>query len=198
MSGFCSVTGNTPCHCPKKNAVTSIGSALLVDFKAALRKIFTDHGVYTLWLILESLPSQTPFSDVVTKRLLQNPKDISNLLVNIIGKDAAFLVQQLFTEHLILASKTFEPAKNGDQVTLNNILDKLYSNGDKIGEALASLNPVKLPIQYAKQLMRVHNEQVVQMVVKRLSNDISIVELYDHYYKHLLMMSDAIYEAFTN
>lgn len=198
MSNFCSITGNSNCDCVVKNAVNPIGSALLVDLKATLRKIFTDHGVYTLWLILESLPNKTSFADEVTKRLLRNPKDISNLLVNIIGNDAAFLVQQLFTEHLILASKTFEPAKNGDTNTLNMVLNKLFANGDKIGEALSTLNPIKLPVAYTKQLMRTHNEQVVQMVTKRLSKDSSIVELYDHYYKHLLIMSDAIYEAFTN
>jgi len=198
MSSFCSVTGNTPCQCSNKNAVNPIGSALLVDLKGALRKVFTDHGFYTLWLILESLPSKTSFTNIVTQRLLRNPKDISNLLINIIGQEPAFLIQQLFTEHLILASKTFEPAKNNDNITLNNILNKLYINGDKIAESLSSLNPNKLHIQYTKQLMKVHNEQVLQLVVKRLSNDDLIVELYDQYYKHLLIMSDAIYEAFTN
>lgn len=198
---YCAITGEPRCNCPSKLSTSYLGSALLVDMKAALRKMFTDHAVYTSWLVQTSSCTnivQGPIkeTDAVTTRLLKNPSDISTLLSPIIGKDKGSELSSLFTEHLTLAASTLSLAIQ--KKPLGTSLTKFYANGDKLGAFLGTFNTTKLSPKYAMSLMKQHNDHVIKLVTLRGEGKYQdYVTEYDEYYKHILTMSDAIYESLT-
>lgn len=195
MDSFCFISGDYPCNCPIKGAVTPLGSALLVDLKAVIRKIFTDHAVYTNWLIGDSLPSPRENIQPVITRLLRNPQDISNILEPIVGKEKSNVLGQLFTDHLILAATNLQSLSTPEY---KSVIGQFLANGDQIGNALANLNPHKLSADYAQKLMREHNEFLLKLISLRRTNNITeYINTYDNYYKHILMLADTIYETLT-
>jgi hypothetical protein len=152
--------------------------------------------VYTSWLITESLPILQPDNTAIATRLMKNPVDIGNLLDPVIGREEASSVRDLFTEHLELAAGALEPVRNNTTNLVNIAVHKLYSQGDRVGEALHNLNPNKLIKDYAIDMMRQHNEFVVKLAQLRANNEyVEYIETFDEYYKHMLMFSDMIYEA---
>lgn len=199
--GPCPVTGDSICTCGQKKYIkTKVGRAMLLDMKSALRKIFTDHAVYTNWLILESLPiknNSDKFLNSVVTRLLQNPSDIANLIQPIVGTTVASKVEKLFTEHLKLAAATLEPARNEMLKDLDTAIKLFYANGEEIGTLLGQINSYKLSGEDGRKLMQGHNEYVVKLVSKRKDLDDTYTVTYDEYYKHMLMFSDILYETFT-
>lgn len=198
MSKRCVITGDSQCSCEWNPSETPLGSAMLMDMKASIRKVFTDHAVYTNWLILDSLPNlNSEAVTATTNRLLQNPTDIGNLLTPIVGKSKSLRVEHLFTEHLKLAAKILTLINT--KQSIDKTVADFYKNGDEVAEGLSELNPTKLGLAYAKKLMHDHNEHVVQLVTIRTKKDYTgYIRRYDVYYKHILMFADSIYEALTN
>lgn len=191
----CPITGGK-CTCKDKRATSTMGQALLVDYKAALRKVFSDHAFYTSFLICESLPDKTGATKAVAKRLLENPNDISKLIEPVVGYELALPVKDEFTKHLKLAAATLEPLRIGNAGQVKVDVSKFLANGNDVARALSNLNPDKLPLSYVKELMKTHNNFVVKLATLRSKSQF---EEYNHvlddYYKHILMMSDCIYEA---
>lgn len=193
---FCRVTGKSDCKCNPKPNFHPIGSALMVDMKAALRSVFTDHAVYTSWLIVEKLPDDFPSSKFVATRLLRNPKDINDLLKYVIGENNGKLLEDLFTEHLTLAAGLLDLLLTNQSV--EKAVDKFLANGDKIGSFFHSFSPEKITLKWAQQLMRDHNNFVINLATLRKNeNWEEYIETYDRYFAHMMMFSDNIYELLT-
>jgi len=193
---LCPITGGKVCHCPGKTPTTIMGAALLIDMKSALRKVFTDHAVYTSTLISESLPILQPPAEAVTERLLKNPQDIADLIEPIVGSSKANAVKEQFSQHLLLAAGAVTEVREGNEETVANAVNNFYEQGDKLARALYELNTNKLNSNTVKKLIREHNEHVVQLATLRKSQeDHEYYAHYDIYYAHMLGISDALHGA---
>jgi len=163
------------------------------DFKANLRQVFTDHGVFTSQLIISSVPIVQPDSDSFKNKLLQNPTDIRVAIEPFVGVETALAVQNLFTEHLVLAATALEPVRNGDSVAIAAAVNNLLEQGDKVGAALGSVNPAKLSPQDAIDNMRTHNTFVAKLATLRQEGQYDeYVRVYTEYFNHLMGLSDAV------
>ncbi len=192
---ICSITGRRTCTC---DGTTPISNYIKTDLKAVLRKLFTDHVTYTNWLITASLPVLQPDVQPLIDRLLENPADIANLLLHIIGKESADVVEKVITDHLILANDALTAVREGDEEAVSIAVDDFYTQSDKFAAALSSLNPAKLPIDFAITMVKSHNEHVVHLAVLRSQRKYGeYINSFDDYYKHMLMFSDAVYETTT-
>ena len=193
----CPVTGGKRCHCNTLQ-IHQKATELPVDLRSAVRVIFTEHAVYTSYLILESLPTLDPDAAVVkalTERLLRNPHDMADLLAPKVGVTNATNVQQVFTKHLELAAATLEPARLGDTDKLTGAVTAFVTQGNDVARVLYSLNPSKLPLADMEKEMTTHNNLVVQLVTFRSKRNADYWSLYDFYYSHLLFLADTIYQA---
>jgi hypothetical protein len=191
----CKITGQSPCKCSKNKNKVVIDSN---DYRLALRKLFTDHAVYTGFAIIESLPVAQPNVPFVLARLLQNAPDIANLLEPIIGGVKANVVNQVITEHLKLAAATLEPVRNGETLLAEQAVNNFLAQGNVFADAVYSLNPAKLNQTEVRNMVRQHNDFVVQLVALRKDEKYAeFIKVADEYYKHMLMFSDALWEALS-
>jgi len=195
---FCPVTGDYPCQCKDKLAVTEIGAALLTDMKAVLRKLFSDHVNYTSLVVRSSVPQELPEAAADVKRLLKNPIDIANLLVNVVGAPLATEIKDAFTQHLILANSALKPVREGNTAGVQRAVAQFYEQGNTLADSLSKLNPSKLPQDYVLKLIREHNEFVVKLATLRQQRKYEEYnETFDKYYKHMLALADAVAESLT-
>jgi hypothetical protein len=198
MEKLCPITGDQHCKCKTNLAITPLGRALLVDTKAAVRKVFTDHLVFTNWVIIESVPELTDSQPIIVNRLLENPKDIAVLLRSIIGNELARKVEELFTVHLKLAAAALTPLREGNSKALNKAVTEFLEQGKELAAGLHALNPEKLSLAYADKLVSEHNQFVVDIATTRQKGEAKKhVNLYDEYFHHGLGFADAIYETLT-
>lgn len=187
---YCPITHEAHCKCLEE---TQGISALKVDMKSALRKLFTDHGVYTAF-VLKSIVDKQDDTKIFLNRLLLNQRDIGDQLKPIIGKKSGDLVTKVLTEHIKLAGDVIKAATYGGNLKQKMAL--LFENSDEVAEVLTSLNPEKLPYETTQEMFQSHNQFIVDLTLARIKKDyLKEQQLYDVYYNELLMMSDAIYEA---
>lgn len=183
-SKHCPVTGEIHCKClyPRdKNIVL-----LPVDLKSTLRKLFTDHAVYTA-LVMKSIVDHGKDTEILVNRLLSNQKDIGDQLRSILGDNKANTITFLLTEHVKLAGDVMKAASEKDK-SLDDKIRKLFANGDQIAAALSIVN-----YKIIQPMFHIHNQFVIDMTLARAQGRYSQEqELYDGYYTEILAMSDAI------
>jgi len=171
----------------------------MVDMKSALRKVFTDHAVYTNWLIVESLPVFQPNAEFVTLRLLENPADIANLIAPVVGLDMAKPIEEQFTEHLKLAAAALAPVRDENSAETKEAVEDFYDQGDVLSAAISALNPQKLPLQTVTDLIHTHNQHVVHLATLRQKQEYGqYIRDYDEYYKQMMFISDTLYSALSS
>jgi len=188
---YCPVTNEYNCKClPKPEGI----SPLKVDLRSALRKLFTDHGVYTAF-VMKSIVDSGRDTSVFLNRLLLNQKDIGDQLKPIIGNENGDKITEVLTSHIKLAGEVIKAAKNKDP-NLNDKINILFANSDIVAETLTSLNPEQLPFDLTQNMFHTHNQFVIDMTVARLAGDyLKEQQLYDAYYNELLLLADEIFFA---
>lgn len=188
---YCPVTHEHNCKClHKPEGIPS----LKVDLRSALRKLFTDHAVYTVF-VMKSIVDSGKDTTVFLNRLLLNQKDIGDQLKPLIGNEKGNMITELLTSHIKLAGEVIKAAKNRD-ADLQNKIDVLFNNSNMVAEALTSLNPEALPLNVTEEMFHIHNQFVIDMTIARISGDfLKEQQLYDAYYNELLVLADEIFFA---
>ena len=161
--------------------------------KQQLRKLFTEHAVYTKMYITSALHT-LPDLEVLTNRLLRNQSDIGDFVKPIIGSNNGNKLTSLLKEHILAAAGAVNAVKT--KTGIDEAVKKVFANSEQVSKFLNSLNPSKLPLSEVHQMFDQHNKYVIQMT--QLHNSGSYkeeIETYDKYYEHMLMFSDALYEA---
>lgn len=192
----CNVTGEHQCKCgPKKHKVAASKRPTL---KETLRKLFTDHAVYTRFYMNDYLHgcSSKASLDATVARLMENQKDIGDGIEFKIGQDNAHQLTKLLQEHIGLAAQVLNAVKNESSAKLQSALSELFNNADRVGAFLHELNPRKLPLAVVTKEFRQHNQHVVDMATLILKSEWKAsLEKYDQYYNHMLHFSDLLYHA---
>lgn len=193
MATYCGRTGEVKCKCLADRQLTP-KTALQVDLKSTMRKLFTDHGVYTAF-VLKSIVDGIDDVKVFLSRLLQNQKDIGDQVKPIVGDEKGAKLTTVLTEHIKLAGAVMTAATKKDP-DLDDQLKKLYANSDVVAATLTSLNPEKLPYTATQPMFETHNRYVVGMTTSRIAKNYEQEQKwYDAYYNEILEMADAITAA---
>ena len=190
---YCPITGETDCKCGKPQYKIS---SMKVDLKATLRKLFTDHAVYTKF-VLNDIVDGVSSVNAFLNRLLDNQVDIGNQLKAIIGEEAGNTLTYLLQQHIKLAGEVIKSAAgHDDENVLQRNVNELFENSNKVAEFLSSLNPEQLPYDVTESMFHTHNQFVIDMTISRLNGQHEEEQrLYDAYYNEILELSDAIYNA---
>lgn len=147
MDKYCPITREVSCKCGKYQ--TKIPS-WQVNLKLTLRKLFTDHAVYTKFVI-NGIIGIYPNVPAMTQRLLSNQIDIGDQLKPIIGDSRRKELTDLLTKHIILAADVITiTSSNKAQQELQIAVNNLFENSDQVAAFLTSLNPEKLPYHFIK------------------------------------------------
>ena len=188
---FCPTTGEINCKCiDKKDKI----SPLLVDLKATLRKLWSDHAFVDA-LVGKAIIDGSPDLPVLTARVQINQKDIGDQLKPIIGEVNGNTLTALLLQHTTLAAEVTKAAVRKDR-NLNNKKDLLFKNGDELAYFLSSLNEERLPLEHIQAMIAKHNQYMLDMTEARINGDYKReVLLFDAFYNETLAMSDAIFNA---
>jgi hypothetical protein len=166
-----------------------------IDLKSTIRKLFTDHAVYTSFVLKSIVDHHDADTKVLLPRLLQNQKDIGDQLKPFIGSSKGNKLTKVLTEHIQLAGAVIKDATyNNPQLEQDK--KKLFKNSDDVAMVLTSFNPDMLPYEDTQMMFKIHNEFVIDQTLARLSKDYQQEQkLYDAYYNEILLMSDLIADA---
>lgn len=157
--------------------------------KMTLRKAFTDHAVYTKFVItdiIEALPNLT----VDVNRLMKNQEEIGYILSVSIGSEKGIELTNALKEHIRLASESVKAIKSGVAGNANTLF---LEHAETVGRFVSSLNPEKLPLAPIIEAFKKHSQYVIDIATAQKSRTVyDIVTLYDAYYNHILSLSDTL------
>jgi hypothetical protein len=161
--------------------------------RTPLRKVCTEHAVYTKFVITDILETLTNV-EADLARLLKNQEDIGYVLRPYIGIENAQALTQLLKTHIEKVRVCIIALKSGNTADLNSAIIPLFENSDQIGFFLTRLNPEKLA--YMSSLFRQHSQYVLDIAKAQLAKEYeNVIKLYDSYYNHMMMIADRIAEA---
>lgn len=188
---YCPITSEVNCKCiDGKPGI----SALQVDLRAALVKLFIDHGVFTA-LVLKSIVDGGRDTTVLLNRLNQNQHNIGDQLKPILGEAFGNELTNVLLEHIKLAGAVITAAAKND-LTLDDKITQLFDNSDEVAAVLTSINPDKLPYEVTQRMFHIHNQFIIDMTIHRLNHDYqNEITLFDAYIGELIQMANSIYQA---
>lgn len=172
-------------------AVAQPLSPSAVTLKQDMRKLWTDHVVWTRDYIIAAVGDQ-PDAQSAAGRLMKNQEDIGNAVGKIYGAPAGQQLTTLLKEHISIAVDLIKAAKAGDKGGQQKADAKWQQNGVAIAEFLSKANP-NWPRATLADMMKVHLSTTTAEVVARLNKKWDEdVKAFDEVYRHILMMSDAL------
>ena len=175
---------------PLASAQATVSKARL-DLSNQLRMLWEQHVAWTRLAIL-SMVFDLPDAELVTNRLLRNPKDFGDALRPIFGETVASKFSDLLTEHLKIAAELVKAAKANNSATAADAEKRWYANADEIAAFLARINPYWSEREW-KSLLYDHlamtKREAVDMLTKNFADGIST---YDNIEKEALHMADVM------
>ncbi len=162
-----------------------------LDLKNSLRKLWTDHTLWTRGYIIESL-GDSPAATPAAARLLRNQEDLGGAVGSVYGDAAGTKVTSLLKQHILIAVDIVNDVKANN--TTAQVADEARwaANANEIADTLASVNPA-WPDAVMRNLMATHLSTTKNELVARAAGAYTDdVTAYDAVYAHILMMSDTI------
>ena len=102
-----------------------------------LMRLLWEQHVYWTRLFLVSTAFGLPDTQLVTNRLLRNPKDFEAALKPFYGEKIAAAFAELLTSHLTIAAELVSAAKAGDSAAAADAERRWYANADDIAAFLS-------------------------------------------------------------
>jgi hypothetical protein len=171
-------------------ATTGHGSAA-ADLKMSMRKLWTDHTVWTRDYIIAAVDDK-PDATAAANRLMKNQEDIGKAIAGYYGPAAGQQLTTLLKEHISIAVDLIKAAKAGNKTAQQQADDRWQKNAVDIATFLSKANP-NWPQATLVDMMKKHLSTTAAEVVARLMHDYDgDVRAYDAVYDHILMMSDAL------
>ena len=171
-------------------AVVANGEAAAM-LKQNMRKLWTDHVVWTRMYIMEAVGDQ-PDAAAAAARLMKNQEDTGNAIAAYYGADAGKQLTTLLKEHISIAVDIIKAAKAGDNAGQKAADTRWRQNADQIATFLSKANP-HWPKATLLDLMNEHLRTTTDEVVARLTKNWDAdVRAFDQVYDHILKMSDAL------
>lgn len=159
-----------------------------------LRLLWEQHITWTRLTII-SMVFNLPDVELVTQRLLRNPRDFEAALIPFYGNQAATRFSALLRDHLIIAADLVNAAIAGDNNAAAEAERIWYDNARDIASFLASINPYWSRQEWEEMLFD-HLALVKNEAVFMLTNEFSKgIDLYDEMERQAMMMADTMTEG---
>jgi hypothetical protein len=176
---------------PRPSAGAPTQSASAISLKQDMRKLWTDHVVWTRDYIIAAVGDQ-PDAKAAANRLMKNQEDIGNAVAKFYGAAAGQQLTTLLKEHITIAVDLIKAAKAGDKAGQQQADGRWQQNAMQIADFLAKANP-NWPKATVTDLMKKHLSTTTNEVVARLNKDWDAdVRAFDEVYEHILHMADAL------
>ena len=157
-----------------------------------MRRLWEDHGAWT-HMVIVSFVGNLPNLSAEEHVLLHNQVEIGNAVKPYYGKAAGDKLTRLLKEHILGAVRVLKAAKSGSASRLKKAERAWFANGREIADFLHSANRRFIPRKAAREMMRVHLDQVIQQATDELEGHYrASARDYKPYITHILMMADTI------
>jgi hypothetical protein len=177
--------------CAVSHAPAYAQTASAVALKQDMRKLWTDHVVWTRDYIIAAVGDQ-PDAKAAANRLMRNQEDIGNAVGKFYGAPAGQQLTTLLKEHITIAVDLIKAAKAGDKAGQQQADSRWQQNAVQIAEFLSKANP-HWPKATLTEMMKKHLSTTTNEVVARLNKDWDgDVRAFDEVYAHILHMADAL------
>lgn len=161
-----------------------------------MRKLWTQHVYWTRLFIISTL-SNLGDLEVVTNRLLCNPKDFEMLLKPIYGAKKSTEFEKLLTEHLMIGGDLVNAAKANEAEKANILRKKWYENADELAVFLSSINSCQKREKWQRMLYS-HLAMIEKEVELRLKGDYrEDIKNFDNIENEALKMADYMFCGVT-
>ncbi len=166
-------------------------SEAAVNLKDGMRKLWTDHAVWTRLYIIESLNNSDAAAPAAA-RLLKNQDDIGDAIKPYYDEAAGNQLSILLRQHILIAVNIINDVKAGN-TTAQAADEALWTqNADQIATFLAAANP-NWPKATLQSLLYTHLSTTKAELVARYTKDYpGDVAAWDAVYNHILVMADAL------
>jgi hypothetical protein len=168
-----------------------------VALQQGMRKLWTDHVVWTRLYIISAVSKSEDLS-AVTARLLKNQEDIGNALIPFYGKDAAAGLTKLLKEHILIGAVLVQAAITNDKDAEKKADQKWHDNAIAIADFLSKANSY-WPRQDLVNMLNRHLELTAQeatyRIQKQWEKDIST---FDQIVNQILEMADTLSAGISN
>ena len=189
------------------------------SLKAALRRLWTDHVVWTRMYIISAVAGApmsehltalldglvgkvaTPLGGVVSLlsngdaaavRLLKNQEDIGNAVVAFYGEAAGSKLTDLLKQHILIAVDLVAAARSGDEHKFQQEDAKWTRNAEEIADLLSGANP-NWPKADVVDLLAQHLNLTKQETTARIKADWSNdIDMFDQIVTEILTLSDVL------
>ncbi|MHA0856831.1 glycosyltransferase [Paenibacillus sp. CMAA1364] len=161
------------------------------QLKGDFRRLWIDHMVWTRNYMVSALSDMEDRNDVAT-RLLKNQKDIGNSFKPYYGEEIGNQLAELLREHILLAAKVLDAAKNNNPMDLEKYNKEWYSNADELAQFLSTMNP-KWSEKEIKKFFYTHLELITVEVSARIKKEWHAdILAYDQGETHMIMFADLL------
>jgi hypothetical protein len=173
-------------------ASVPVRSAKALAFHDQMRALWEAHGSWT-HMVIVSFVGNLPNLKAEEAVLLQNQVDIGNAVKPYYGRAAANRLTHLLKEHILGAVDVLVAAKSADKRKLAHAEAAWYANGRQIADYLHAADPHFLSRAAAREMMKVHLDQVIEQAVDELKGDYAAgARAFAPYIRHILDMADMI------
>lgn len=165
-------------------------------FKSNMRKLWTDHIVYTRQFIISSVDNlQSPDIPYIIQRLMINQEEIGDLLKPYYGEKKSLEITNLLKEHIQIAGDFVISNIKKDIELSMSIKMRWYVNAIEIAKYLHEINP-KINKIIVRDMLFDHLDFTERELLARLRKDYVLdIIMFDSVYEQVIMMSDTISEG---
>ena len=172
-------------------AAGSVADPTAVELKLAMRKLWSEHVIWTRDYIVAATTDH-PSATAVSQRLLRNQGDLGNAIVPYYGAQAGSRLTALLKDHILIAVDLVTAAKAGDAAKKSDADRRWQANADEIATFLSGANP-HWPRETVHHMLQEHltltTQEAVARLEKRWEDDIAT---FDRIYAQALGMADAL------
>lgn len=162
--------------------------------KQEMRKLWTDHVVWTRGYIIAALGGQ-PDASSAADRLMRNQEDLGNAVAKYYGSAAGEQLTTLLKQHINISVDVVAAAKAGNKAALKEADDRWQQNAVQIADFLSQANP-NWPRATLIDMMKTHLSTTTAEVEARLAKAWDDdVKAFDAVYAHILALSDTLSEG---
>ncbi|MCP3028594.1 glycosyltransferase [Halobacillus sp. A5] len=166
-----------------------------VEFQNEFRKLWIDHVLWTSNYITSATTTGAEDQEQVLARLLKNQEDIGNAVKPVYGEEAGNKLTELLKEHIVIAGKIVDAAKNGEEDKVNQLNKEWNRNADDIASFLSEANP-ELKNEDLTKMLYEHLELVAADLNASLEKEWDErITAIDEGVTHIIIMADAISEG---
>jgi hypothetical protein len=162
-----------------------------------LRRLWFEHVMWTRAFIVSTAFNLADLN-YVTERLLRNPVDFADLFGQVYGSQKAARLEELLTNHLLIAAQLVNAAKAGDAVSVTQQRNMWYANANEIANFLSEINPYWNLRQWQQMLsshLQMTENEAVQILTQQYAASINE---FDKIAEQAMAMADVMTNGIIN